>query len=125
METVQPDCLVASVIATVCETDTATVDDPGRMAMQIMKVQMEMDGQGIDCYRVMSDHIIKSLPSSTREEGAQKLQELLELLMTKLRANEAHSITVGAIRAHSIATGAYIPCKIARLRSLVVAGRAS
>ena len=41
--------------------------------MQIMKVQMEMDGKGIDCYRVMSDHIIKSLPSSTREEGEQKL----------------------------------------------------
>ena len=64
MRSMQSDCLasVASVMATARATNTAKVDDPDRLVMEIMEVQMEMDGKGIDCYRVMSDHIIKSLP---------------------------------------------------------------
>ena len=72
-------------------------------------MQMEMDGKGIDCYRVMSDHIIKSLPSSTRESGSGCTKAVIasRIAMTKLRASEAHSITAGAYGANSITAGAY------------------
>ena len=66
-------------MATASATDTAKEDDPDHLVMEILEVQEEMDGKGIDfsCYRVMLEHIIKSLASSTREESAQKLRKLL------------------------------------------------
>ena len=96
-------------MATARATDTAKEDDPDHLVMEIMDVQEEMDGKGIDfsCYRVMLEHIIKSLASSAREESAQKLRKLLDLHMKKLRANEAHSIAAGAIGAQSLPAGAY------------------
>ena len=102
-------------MATACATNTAKVDDPDRLVMEIMEVQMEMDRKGIDCYRVISDHIIKSLPSSTRESGRGCTKAVIasRIAMTKLRASEAHSITAGAIGAHS--TPAQSPASISAL----------
>jgi hypothetical protein len=98
-------------MATARATDTAKEDDPDHLVMEIMDVQEEMDGKDIDfsCYRVMLEHIIKSLASSAREESAKKLRKLLDLHMKKLRANlnEAHSIAAGAIGAQSLPAGAY------------------
>ena len=67
-------------MATARATDTAKDDNPDLLLMEIMEVQMEMDGKGIDfsCYRVMCDHIIKSLSLQCRPALGKRVRKSSE-----------------------------------------------
>jgi hypothetical protein len=66
-------------------TEATDLQDPDDLVCEIIELQMEMDGNGIDytCLKIFIANIFKELPSLSPEVRVKKLRNILEMMKKK------------------------------------------
>ena len=66
-------------------TEVTDLQDPDALVCEIIELQMDMDGKGIDCtcLKLFAANIIKELPSLSPEVSVKKLRNILEVMKKK------------------------------------------